>query len=522
MYLHDFLIKIFREPDMQTLLMKKTERQQFELLKQLIRKPEGMTAQEITDYLHISLHAAYRYEKQLSEGLATTFDENRVVLFKENSIYKISIDKSLSVSYVIDKMSIYYIKVSQQFGLSRALFQKSYPSAESLAQEINLSLSHTYKILKRMNTSFDPFNISISFLEGDTSKNIIGDEKNIRLTMFYIYWAIYKGIEYPFSHTPKFLSELPVSIKSTSLSPSQKKRLLYFQTFTYWRTIYKKSLVSLTPDFMSYLELFEHVSPVHFPKEIQELLRKNNLSDNNIHTEEAYFGFLARFYIANIDSLEDKRLIVKHLRNSGLPLTDFAITFLDDFLRQFMIELSDENYDLVYYQLIFSLLYIQFFGVNVPFTQIADEIFPYKEAAPDLFDKHKETLVNYVYEILSVDLFPDLSKHSSLVEYLAKILYLAINSATNQSKLKLFIQYSKTTYGYDLIKNKLASIFSSSVLEFTLNIKDADIIISDSYEQIGKTSSSNPLTFYFEYPYDQTVWQNLTKLISQQICTKIR
>ncbi|MGG5342156.1 helix-turn-helix domain-containing protein [Enterococcus sp. AZ192] len=317
---------------MQTFLMKKTERQQFELLKQLIRKPEGMTALKITDYLHISLHAAYRYEKQLSDGLSQTFPENKVLLFKENNIYKIFIDRSLSISYVIDTMGLYYIQISQQFGLSRALLHKNFPSAEALAQEVNLSLSHTYKILKRMNKSFEPFNISIVFSEGDINKNMVGDEKSIRITMFYIYWAIYKGLEWPFFRSPKYFSELPAPIKITQLSPSQKKRLIYFQTFTYWQIIYKKSYVILQPEFTAYLDFFEEVSPVHFPETIQDLLYKNQVPESVIRDEERYFGFLARFYIANIDSSEDKQLIVAKLKRSKLPLTDFAMLFLDQFI----------------------------------------------------------------------------------------------------------------------------------------------------------------------------------------------
>lgn len=506
---------------MQTLLMKKTERQQFELLKQLIRKPEGMTALEITDYLHISLHAAYRYEKQLSEGLSQTFPENKVLLFKENNIYKVFIDRSLSISYVIDTMGLYYIQISQQFGLSRALFYKNFPSAEALAQEVNLSLSHTYKILKRMNKSFEPFNISIVFQEGDTNKNMVGDEKSIRITMFYIYWAIYKGLEWPFFRSPKYFSELPAPIEITRLSPSQKKRLIYFQTFTYWQIIYKKSYVILQPEFAAYLDFFEEVSPVHFPKMIQDLLYKNQVPENVIRGEERYFGFLARFYIANIDSSEDKQLIVAKLKRSKLPLTDFAILFLDQFLFQFEINLSEKNYDLLYYQIIFNLLYTQFFGTDVPFTQVTDEVFPYKEDTPDLFDMQKKDLIDYVYDNLSKLLFPTIKKESSLVEYLARILYSALSSANNQTTLKLFIQYSKTIYGYDLIKNKLSTIFNSTVLEFTFDITKADIVISDSCESLDLIEANKPMIFYFEYPYDEAVWQSLTKFINQQICSKL-
>lgn len=506
---------------MQTLLMKRAERQQFELLKQLIRNSNGLTIQEIANYLHISIHTAYRCEKQLGEGLSIFFDKDKVSLFKVNNICKLFIDESLSISYVIDKMSLYYIKTSQQFCLSKELFYKRYSSAEALAQEINLSLSHTYKILKRINKSFEPFNISITFPDTNTYKNMIGDEKDVRITMLYIYWAIYKGLENPFSRTPKYFSELPVPIKSTFLSPSQKSRLIYFQTFTYWQIIYKRSYVCLTPEFLTYLEIFEHVSPVCFPQTILDLLHKNRVTKQIIHNEEVYFGFLARFYIANIDSLEDKHLIVQRLRNSSLPLTDFATLFLDQFLNQFMLSLSEENYDLIYYQIMFNLLYIQFFGTKVPFTQSIDEIFPYKEVNMDLFDEHKENLITYAYENLSKQLFPSLSKNSSLVEYFAKILYLALKSAVNQPKLHILIQYSKTIYGYDLIKNKLSIIFGTTILEFTSTIKDADIVISDCFEQLQITSSKKPLFFYFEYPYDQIVWQSLIKIISQQICSKL-
>ncbi|WP_429953632.1 hypothetical protein [Enterococcus sp. AZ192] len=133
----------------------------------------------------------------------------------------------------------------------------------------------------------------------------------------------------------------------------------------------------------------------------------------------------------------------------------------------------------------------------------------------------KKDLTDYVYDNLSKHLFPTLKKESSLVEYLARILYLALSSARNQTKLNLFIQYSKTTYGYDLIKNKLSTIFNSTVLEFTFDIDKADIIISDSYESLELIESNGPMIFYFEYPYDEAVWQSLTKFINQQICSKL-
>lgn len=505
---------------MQTLLMRPNERQQFELLKQLIPRKNGMTAQEIMDSLRLSLHTVYRYEKQLAEGLSLVFENQTVFLSKKNGYYKIYIDKSLDVSYVIDKMGLYFLKISQQFSLSDALFYQSYASVEALAQDVNLSLSHTYKILKRMNKSFEPFNISITFPDKSNRTNVVGDEKSVRITMFYIYWTIYKGIEWPFYHAPSSFSEFDPPIKAEQLSPSQKTRLVYYQTFTYWQIIYRKEYVSISKEFLDYLEIFEEISPVSFPVPIKELLYKNQVSESVIHGEECYFGFLARFYIANIDSFEDKKLITNKLIASKLPLTTFATDMLNDFLKTYGIVLTEENYVLNYYQIIFNLIYIQFFGIHVPFSQTLDEKFPCVETYTDLFDTDKDELTQFVYEKLSSDLFPSISKSSTLVEYLAKLFYLVLNSSVNQQPLKVLVQYSKTIYGYDLIKNNLSHTFGESVLEFTLDILEADIVISDSFEVIANETDTPPSVFYFEYPYDTTSWQDLIVFISKRLYSK--
>ncbi|WP_086314465.1 hypothetical protein A5821_002036 [Enterococcus sp. 7F3_DIV0205] len=499
---------------MQTLLMKRTARQEFELLKQLLRNKNGVTNQEIMDSFNISLHNVYRIQKQLADNLSLVFEKNLVILSKKNGYLSIYIDKSLCTSYVIDLMSLYYLKISQQYHLSDALFYGSYTSVEALAQEVNLSLSHTYKILNKMNDSFEPFNLSIEFPAKRNRTNVVGDEKNVRMTMLYIYWTIYKGIHWPFYHAPKNFYELPFPIKSNLLSPSQKMRLSYFQTYTYWQILYRKEFVSLSKEFLDYLTIFEEISPVSFPDSIKEALHKNQVSDDVIQAEEYYFGFLTRFYIANIDSIEDKFLIVNNLIHSGLPLTTFATTLLNDFIAENCLILSEENFVLSYYQLIFNLLYIQFFGINVPFSQIENEKFPFCDPSIDLFDSKKEEFIQFAYEKLSFDLFPMISKSSSLVEYLAKILWFVYNSSSHQKKLKILIQYSKTIYGYDLIKNRLSNFFSKSAITFTYNMEEADIIISDSYEHT-KSENEQAIVFYFEYPYDQDEWHKLLKSISQ-------
>ncbi|WP_025871882.1 helix-turn-helix domain-containing protein [Enterococcus crotali] len=502
---------------MKNLFMKHIEKQQFELLKQLIYSEHGMTAHEIMAHLDISIHTVYRYQQQLAEDLTLLFENQSVMLKKTNSCYAISIDPSIDISYVIDKMHLHYIKKSQQFSVLHAVTYRYYSSAESLAQEVNLSLSHTYKNLKISNELLKPFGVSVGFSAESSQTNFQGNEKNLRMVLFYSYWSIFKGIEWPFFRAPKLFCELPAPIKNNLLPPSQKIRLSYYQSLTYWQMIYRKRFVAISEDFLAYLDLFEEVSPVTFPAEIKDLLYKNHVSQQQIHQEEAYFGFLARFYIANIDSMEDKLKIVDTLIASKLPLTNFTSTFLNSFLTTFKITLTEERYVSNYYHILFNLLYIQFFGIHAPFSQLADEL-PLVDKTPDpLFAVHKEALTQFAYEQLQQELFPTIDKDSTLIQYLTKLLHVALTNATKHQKLNILIQYSKTSYGYDLIKNNLSIIFGKDTLEFTFDEHAADIIISDAFEhELHDVERSNTF-FYFEYPYNTHVWQELILFISKHL-----
>lgn len=499
---------------MQNLFMKNIERQKFELLKQLIYHKDGMTAQEIMNHLNISIHTVYRYQQQLHDDLSTVFKNNSVILIKKKGCYFVTIDDSLNLSFVIDTMSLYYIKISRHFSVLQAVMYHHYGSVEALAQEVNLSPSHTYKTVKLVNELFAPFNISIGFSHDRRHSNIQGDEKNLRLVMFYSYWLIFKGIEWPFYRAPDLFCDYSPPIKYNLLSPSQRIRLSYYQTFTYWQMTYRKQFVSLSPEFIAYLKIFDDVSPVSFPIPIKELLYKAQVSDSSIFEEELYFGFLARFYIANIDSIEDKIVIVNNLTQSELPLTIFASNFLNLFLEQFNVSLNDEDYATSYYQIMFNLLYIYFFGVNVPFSQLEIEMPLIDEDSTTSFDFYKKELIQFSYEQFSHELFPTISKNSTLLEYTAKLLYLVLKNSLNQRSLKVLLQYSKTSYGYDLIKNNLSIIFGKSMLEFTFNTFEADIIISDAYEFIEPANDS---FYYFEYPYSKETWQELILFISQRL-----
>ncbi|MEI5993846.1 helix-turn-helix domain-containing protein [Candidatus Enterococcus mansonii] len=500
---------------MQELFMKKNEQLRFELLKLLIYSKKGLSTNEVSQKLNIPNHSFYIYRSQLEEDLAVVFKENSVILEKKETYY--SITSSLNISYIIDTMRLYYIKISQTFSILNALSYRYYDSAEELSQNLNLSLSHTYKILGFFNQLLEPFDISINFSSKKKQSNIIGNEKNRRLVMFYVYWSVYKGVEWPFKFSPTFLQELPAPIDSQLLSPSQKMRLNYFQVITYWHLSYKLELISLPKDFLPYLEVFQKVSPTSFADSIKESLRKRHVSDQHIYEEELFFGFLARFFISNIDSPTNKIRIATMFIDSSLPITTFTSKFLNDFLKKYNVSLTQENYAASYYLIIFHLFYVKFFTIDSPFSEISDDAPFTAESSDGLFKIHETELAKFIHNNWNSELFPPISTIPSLVTYLAKLLYLVLITSNKHRPLNVLIQHSKTIYGYDLIKNKLLIFFKDTTLRITFDINEADIIISDSFEKNNDTPF-----FYFEHPEDTEAWKNLISFISQELYSLLR
>ncbi|MFD2388662.1 hypothetical protein [Enterococcus rivorum] len=82
-----------------------------------------------------------------------------------------------------------------------------------------------------------------------------------------------------------------------------------------------------------------------------------------------------------------------------------------------------------------------------------------------------------------------------------------------KKKLIIFIQYSKSIYLDEFIKNNLYLTFNPNIISFTSTIKKADIIISDVFEELNEQQQ----VFYLDNPYDLNSWNDLILFISNQL-----
>lgn len=490
---------------MEIIFMKKNETHRFELLKQLLYAKNGATTQEMMELFNISSKTFYRYKKQLSDDLAIVFKQKEVTIKKKKLLYIVELAPTLTFSYVLDTMRLHYIKISQKFSILEALLKRHYISVEVLAQDLNLSPSHVYSNLTSLNKLMRLFNLKISFSPSIYKTNILGAEQDLRVMGFILFWMVYKGLEWPFAKTPSTYQTLPLAVNDQRIAPSQQTRLRYFQNVTYWRTLYRKESLSLSKEFLDYLTYFETVAPT----DLFSNLEKADLEQINQKDEAYFFGFLSRFLVANIDSVEQRRTIAQALILSKLPLTELAKKILDQLLTTYKVKLSADNYLENYYLFMISLLYIRFIGINFRRFLVDDTI----DSKAKWFSSDESSYRAFVKETLFNE--PLLRSHmnSGLTSFMAKFFHSILKNGERNAKLRVFIQHSINHFIYDFIKNNLLTIFGDSTLEFTFDVKDADVIISDAFEG----EDSNEKTFHFEHSHDQASWRELILFISGKI-----
>lgn len=490
---------------MESLFMKKNESLRFELLKQLLYAQNGATTQEMMKKFAISSKTFYRYKQKLTDDLNHVFTQKQVKILKRKLVYNIELEDSLTFSYVIDSMRLYYIKNSQKFAILAALLKRHYISVEALAQDLNLSPSHVYSNLNYLKNILSPFNLDISFSPSLYQTNILGEEKNIRVLGFILFWIVFKGLEWPFEKTPSTYQTLPVAIDDTRLSFSQKNRIRYFQNVTYWRVLYRKENVALPEEFTDYLAYFEHQAPTNLFSHLQKI----ESDQINLQDEAYFFGFLSRFLVANIDSSEDKEIIATNFMHSELPLAKLTTKILNQLVLFYDVRLTNRNYLENYYLLLIHLLYIRYIGIDFR-SFLADDS---TDSKGRWFSPDEASYRLFVKNTLLTE--PLLKKYMKpgFISLMAKFFQSILKGAENDTKLLIFIQHSPNNFIYDFIKNNLLIIFGNTTLDFTFESDKADVIISDAFE----AEQVNQRTFHFEHSHDPDTWRALILFISGKI-----
>ncbi len=494
------------------LFMDKANYNKLNLFKSLLLSKNPIELNQlITDHKH-SKSTLFRYLKDLEKDLNKTFPEGGVVITSASPGYIVEITNGLSKNYVIDKLRLTYLKTSINFKIMEALLQNKFSTTEELANKLYLSSSYLYKHLKEIKIILSEFNIGINFRASSShNSNLECSELQLRFFMVYIFWSLFKGIEWPFEKIPKDIFDYyeQDNIFSDIKESSKKERLRYLVAISFWRSNKKNEFVSLEDDLVKIIEVFTVYKDISRP-----FIRSINGYNSSVYQQEILsFNFLARMVMGNIDNDNNRLNISKGLLQLEVPIIKYCSNLLDAIIEDFDLVMRDEEKLLNFYYIVLCHLYTYYIGVSdkkyLNHSMDIDHIKIHKNYE---FNSKNEDIKNFYKRYVSSCSLKEFIPNKKFSLLLESLVYFIIDN-NKKKKIKIFVNFSRIIAGEDFIKHKILDMFGTDNITFTLNILNADIIISDCYE--GNVPQNN--CFYIEELYDLGIWKNLFDFIQKYL-----
>lgn len=269
------------------------------------------------------------------------------------------------------------------------------------------------------------------------------------------------------------------------------------------RILHRKKIMTISETFQQDIQLFL----------IPQLKPAFRLTSEENHMEDLYFSFMVRFAIPELDDFEQKEKIVTHFQQENQPMGTLLNRFLTAFASHFHFDFSHESYVETYYLLLIQAIYIKHLNYDVfefYYNYTLLQQYDTENTHFSAIKKDIQAFFEHECQILSID-----STHfsKSSIENILATLYFCYSSNQSQSPIYLYLSYSKNLYTVPTIKRLLKTIFSSQILQFTKDMTQADIIISDTYE--GDLGSIQH--FYFDSEFSNDTWYNLIDFITRYI-----
>nr|WP_256924790.1 helix-turn-helix domain-containing protein [Enterococcus sp. 4G2_DIV0659] len=443
--------------------------------------------------------------KRYLEELATDIKKNNylqhVILIKRTGGCLIQNHSDHDMDYLIIRLRLSYFEESLLFKIILELLLNHYDSVEDLAEKLYVSPPHLYKNITIINEELKIFPLKIIF---HPTTNFQGKEKFIRMFNFYFFWSVYRGIAWPynFQNMKHFSASVDFATLKKNYSDSVIKRLEF--------------MVGL---FM----VRQSAHPIRLPKKIKEL-SKSFATTNDVsklvepflssEDEILFFNLIARCYISEIDTLQDKiRLYDSFPRD--LPLIKACDLLTNEYEKKFYPNSSIEKKQkaIIFYYLLIGLIQSTYFSMSpVQFFRASFN----KEKSNQLSIKENRE-INAFYETFRKE-HPDFPVPIS-ADFGLRVLLTVLTETFSPPSLSVYIQYSKNNIGTVYIENKLMTIFNPKTIRFTECLEDADLVIIDCFEP--REERTKQKVFYISDVYDEQTWYELFSCI-QMILFKLK
>ncbi|MBO0440239.1 helix-turn-helix domain-containing protein [Candidatus Enterococcus ikei] len=472
------------------ILLNEKSKKKIQLFTELLyRENEEISFSYLQNFLGVSISTLKRYFQELSIDIKNNKTLKHILLIRNVGGYVIRNHSAHDMDYLIIQLRLSYFEESLQFKIFLELLLNHYNSVEDLAEKLYISPPHLYKNINILNIELERYPLKIVF---NPTTNFEGKEKYIRMLNFYFFWSVYRGIAWPydFQNMKHFSENVDFGVLQKNYSDSVIKRL----------------------EFMVGLFMVRQDNhPIRLPKKIKELSKHfattnaiSKLVEPFLATEDEilFFNLLARCYISEIDTLQDKYRLYDSFPRS-LPLISACDLLIEEYEKYFYKDFSmnKEQKTTLFYSLLIGMIQATYFSIS-PIQFFRTAFIENMETKLSIKDNPK---VNHFYKKFREE-NPDfpLPTHS---DFGICILLTILTETFLCPTLSIYIKYSRNSLGSVYIENKLHMLFNPRAIHYTDCLEKADLVIIDCFEDREK--KNNQKFFYISDVYNEQTWHEL-------------
>lgn len=477
-----------------------------EILNELLTSPKRIFLKDLTRKFDVSKNSILRYTAELREDLNCLFDDVKL-LYSEDGDYVVTANLKQDHAHIINRLKEYYITSSSLFLILMKIIGTD-ESITQIAASLNFSSSTVYNKIAQLNELAKPYNIEISMMKGGRFK---GNEFNIRYFIYRLLLFQHKTNKDDPFNSDLLNDYLDITnihnnlLQKKNLTSSEEMRVRMIQGISMFRVKRARQIIPEDEAFLRDIFFFDEP---YFNLFSESMIISNKESKR----ESLVFCFILRTTIFEIESERKKANIVANYLNSDLKIARDTEFILQKFSKFGNINFSAYTYNESYYLLLINLIYLKYTSIDLSVFYEDDTLLNdiYKHASVEYIE-NKHRINTFLNDTSIIESMTSFSREE--LQQLTFVFQFIFDINIKPKPLKVFIQFSKNIHTGPMIAHLLNTTFHPSVLEIIKNPKQADLIVSDTYE--GDFCTANH--FYFENTYNNAQYQGLLVFVSHLI-----
>ncbi|MFS0953666.1 helix-turn-helix domain-containing protein [Enterococcus durans] len=466
----------------------------------------------LAEQLDLSTRSVNRYVHEINQEIAHQYGKEEFLQTDGLTYYRISPKfNNLAVLDTFYHLKLHYLNLSIPFQLLLRLSINEKISVSRLLEELVISSSYLFRVVKKLAIFLEEFEIEIK-IDKQNKLFLEGEEKKVRIFLFYFLTDSFQGIEWPF----KRISQLELQklrIDEGSYLPYNRDSSFDFYLAILANRLANHHTIQSKNEYLTpLLTIFSKTGHGR-----QSLILKKFLIDEKKKTEILYYDYMLATLLPESISKYEQQLVGEALFEQEDEIILLCKQLIQRIAAEYTIDLDmNEQYLALYH---FVLFYISLIEHEKEFNSLSKIAFPSYDYNLTLSDSDEETIKEiYTKTLHSIILSPELYQRLESPESRNAVCRLLGNFAQSFHKETIFIyiQMTKDIHAKDYIERRLLSFFNAQTICFIEESKKADVVITDIF-RVG----SNQSVFFIYDLKSRLEWEKLTSFIQHLLLDRL-